>query len=111
MKQNRRIAIVRIVSVVASATTPFLASPANACMLGTWVVKCPVCGLEETVDGGTCQHVDANHHQVFCGSVVTVVCPNRHPNKVDTAKYAPALMSLKCSVDQLECCRYQPYHQ
>src|SRR5438067_862809 len=72
------------------------ARPAQACLYGTWFVKCPYDGQVDRVDDGTCQHIcSRDAKQVFDGSKVTVMCPNNHPNAVETGKL---MQSWKCTV-------------
>ncbi len=71
----------------ALAAVMALPRDAHACLGGVWVIHCPNCGQNDTVTGGTCQHVCENSKcqtQVFDGSKVTVVCPQGHLNRIDT---------------------------
>ena len=77
-------------------------SPAHACLGGTWVVRCPN-GHDDVVTQGTCQHVcEKCNVQAFSGSVVTVVCPEGHANRVNTGEL---MESHKCSKCGRECRR------
>lgn len=110
MKQSRRAFVNRFATLFGAASFAGLsATPAQACLYGTWVVRCPVDGTDDIVREGTCQHKceRGGGHQVFQEGVVTVVCPNGHGNRVDTAKYGRAMTSYRCTTPgcTLECRR------
>lgn len=102
MKSSRREFLAKgIGAITAGFFVLFDAKPAQACMYGTWKVKCPKCGQIDTVTEGTCQHVCENascRTQVFAGSDVTVVCRNGHPNHITTGSRNAPTTSYMCPV-------------
>jgi len=95
------------------------APEAQACLVGTWVVRCPD-GHDNTVNDITCQHECETTlpsgqkcgKQVFDGSWVTVVCPDQgaHPNRVNAGEGRDGnrdtwLKSKKCDTCGKECNR------
>jgi hypothetical protein len=103
MLTTRREFIARVAGTIGVAGIIMVVpNSAYACLGGTWVVRCPN-GHDDTVRGGTCQHVCENEKcrlQVFDGNVVTVVCPVGHGNRVDTGD---GIGSFKCRTDGREC--------
>ena len=117
MKTNRRDFVT---SAAATASLGLLASAARAdtcavppeqtTLIGTWMVKCPICGQVDKVEGGTRQHCCSRNkqHQVFHEGGVTVLCPVNHENFVRKQNKDDLVRSWPCSVDQRECCRTPP---
>lgn len=103
MTTTRREFIARLAGTIGAIGIIIVAPrPAHACLGGTWVVRCRN-GHDDVVTQGTCQHVcEKCGVQAFSGSVVTVICPAGHANRVDTGE---AMESHKCSNCGKECRR------
>ena len=102
MRQTRRRFFERTLQLAAVAAVFKTAErPAYGCLWGKWRVRCPTDGEIDLVEDGTCQHrCSKDNTQVFSGNTVTVVCPNGHPNTVDSGRL---MRELKCRVDGVEC--------
>jgi hypothetical protein len=103
---NTRREFVRTAMEVLAAAGVVAAVPgrADACLAGRWKVSCPN-GHVDLVTGITCQHVcETCRRQAFAGTVVTVVCPDGHANKVETGSDPErSVTSVTCSICMKEC--------
>jgi hypothetical protein len=103
MNSTRREFIAGAVGAI-GAVGVILAAPnsAQACLMGTWIVRCAN-GHNNEVGGITCNHQceagGCNLYSVTDGGAM-VVCPNGHASGV-----GGATRSHRCPVDGLECRR------
>lgn len=83
-------------------------SSAQACIYGTWVVRCRN-GHDNTVTEGTCNHYCENCDvKAFSDGEGDVVCPNGHTNHISTGvsrEPDKVLQSYKCRLCNKECRR------
>ena len=103
MRNTRRQFIGRLLGT-AGAASFLLAnpSPTRAALYGTWVLRCPYCSHDDTVNDGTRQHPCSNcGKQVFSGDKVTVVCPgpDKTPWQINTGQVTDTFICNVCNRD------------
>lgn len=111
MNRTRREFITSLVGAI-GAVGMIMAAPssAQACIYGTWVVRCRK-GHDDTVTRGTCNHYCEKKNcgeKSFSDGAGNVVCPDGHANYISTGVSRDrnkVMQSYKCRTCKKECRR------